>query len=265
VVESYLELDAFEVFDLARICEFVENGLVIFEAATCVNPTIGVFLCIFLKFDQQTNLSHNMVSVADFGLRNVNSVRACGIALVCVLVPNVEVKAMKWVVRLPLRAAFFVKHALVESSHIYVFVELISLFEGGPGETHAHSDGVSDRNMIGIKSENREVHVGCTVPLEKVGIVAVVTEGLIIILNPSVETIILRFGTANHGHSLKQKVVLIHIRNQLHPKLYLVKGVTQSISTGIGLLVTLGDDRSHFVGDNRVNFVLRRAEHCPID
>lgn len=265
MIESYLELDVFEVFYLTRTRKFIEYRLVVLEAATCVNPTIGVFLRIFLKFYEEADLAHDVVSEAHVGLGNVNSIRASGITLVYVLVPNVEVKAMNWVVGLPLCTAFFVKEALVEASDIYVFVKLIPLFEGGPRETHAHSDGVSDWNMIGIKFESRKVHVGCTVPLEKEGIVAVVTKGLCIIFNTNIETIILRFRTANHRHSFKQKVVLIHIWNQLHPKLYLVKDVTYSILTGIRLLVTLRDDRPHFVRDNRVNFVLWRSEHCSID
>lgn len=124
-----------------------------------------------------------MVGETNFRLWDINTISTCSIALVGMLVPQVEVQSVYRIVWFPLRSAFFMKLTLVESSYIDIFIKLISFFKCGPGKTHAHSYRVAQWYVIGVKLKIWKVSMSGTIPLKKVWEVTVITKCFRIILN----------------------------------------------------------------------------------
>ena len=65
MIKSYLELNVFEVILFIGIGLIVDNWLVILEAATGVDPAVGVRGNIFFKLNEHANLGEDVVGEAD--------------------------------------------------------------------------------------------------------------------------------------------------------------------------------------------------------
>ena len=79
MIESYLKLDILEFILGIWTCLIVDGWFVVCEAATCVDPAVGVGLDILFKLDEKAELAQGVVCVADIVCLHVNSVRANGI------------------------------------------------------------------------------------------------------------------------------------------------------------------------------------------
>lgn len=91
IVVSHFKLDALEVFDVARRGIFVEDSLVIFVAATSVDPAVSVLVGVARELHQDAHLLHDLVLVASVSSIHIKAVSARRISLDCILSPDVEV------------------------------------------------------------------------------------------------------------------------------------------------------------------------------
>jgi hypothetical protein len=88
-----------------------------------------------LEFDEDTDLSHNFVSIAGIRSLCVETTGAGGVTFFSLLFPDVEINSVCWVVGLPLRSTVFRLFTLWEIPNVKILIELISLSHWCPRQT----------------------------------------------------------------------------------------------------------------------------------
>ena len=157
MVKSNFELHVLEIPGILRMYFIVVYWVISFIATASIQPTVGVFLWVMSELDKNAYLRHNLVSVAHVRSADVDTTAARRVALLGVLLPDVEVDTMGWVVSLPLGTAVLSFLASWHIPNIMVFIVLESLANWNPGKTHAHSNGITERYMILVELESWEL------------------------------------------------------------------------------------------------------------
>ena len=98
LVKSYLELNVFECADLTGAHIVVLHRFASREATSSVYPTILIQLRIMAHLDENADLRHGLVPVAQVVALEVYSASAVFVAFRLYLLPDVEVDSVRWVV-----------------------------------------------------------------------------------------------------------------------------------------------------------------------
>jgi hypothetical protein len=138
LVKSYLELNVFECADLTGAHIVVLHRFASREATSSVYPTILIQLRIMAHLDENADLRHGLVPVAQVVALEVYSASAVFVAFRLYLLPDVEVDSVRWVIWFHLRSTRLGLFTLWQISNVQIAVKLIASCIWGPLHAEAH-------------------------------------------------------------------------------------------------------------------------------